>query len=139
MKGNENHKQGVGGKEPLLTRKQEAAILALISQPTMKEAATSAGVGETTLWRWLQQKDFQVAYQEARRESVKHAIAKLQNKTGEAVDVLAEIMNNSDANPFARVSAAKAIIEYSIKAVEVEDLAQRVEDLEAIMNLQPSK
>jgi hypothetical protein len=137
MKGNENQKPTP--KEPGLTRKQETAIAALLSHSTMKEAATAAKVGETTLWRWLQEDDFHAAYMTARRETVKQAIAQLQNTTSEAVAVLKEVMSNKSANDFARISAAKAIIEYSIKAVEIEDLEQRVCDLESSMNAKPGK
>ena len=122
-----------------LTPKQESAILALLTEPTLEEAAKRAGVNRTTLFRWHQNKDFHDAYMKARRDSVRQAIARLQSKTTEAVDVLAEIMNNSAANDFARVGAAKAIIEYSIKAVEIEDLAQRVEELEGLINASPQK
>ena len=122
-----------------LTPKQEKAIQALLAHPTMDEAAQAAGVGRTTIFRWLQQKEFQTAYRNARRESVKHAIARLQNRTSEAVEVLAEVMNDQTNNPSARVGAAKAIIEYSIKAVEIEDLAQRVEELEGLINASPQK
>jgi hypothetical protein len=115
-----------------LTPKQEKAIESLLTHPTMEEAAQSAGVNRTTIFRWLQQKDFQTAYTKARRESVKHAIARLQNRTGEAVEVLAEIMNDSTANPFARVAAAKTIIEHSVKSVEVEEMAERIQELEAL-------
>jgi len=115
-----------------LTPKQEKAIQALLAHPTMEEAAQSAGVGRATIFRWLQQKEFQTAYTKARRESVKHAIARLQNRTGEAVEVLAEIMNDSQLNPFARVAAAKTIIEHSIKSVEVEEMAERIAELEAL-------
>ena len=58
----------------------------------------------------------------------------MQNRTSEAVEVLAEIMSDITNAPSARVSAAKAIIEYSIKTIEVEDLTQRVEELERLIN-----
>ena len=119
-----------------LTPKQEKAIGALLSQPTMEEAAEAAGVNRATIFRWLQQEEFQTAYTQVRRESVKHAIARLQNRSSEAVEVLAEIMKDEMNAPSARVSAAKAIIEYSIKAVEVEDLAKRLAELEALFKLQ---
>jgi uncharacterized protein (UPF0147 family) len=99
----------------------------------MKEAAEAAGISETTLWRWLQIKEFHTAYMKARRESVKQGIARLQNATGEAVSVLQEVMSDKEAPRSVRVTAAKAIIEYSIKAVEVEDLAHRVDELESVM------
>jgi hypothetical protein len=119
-----------------LTPKQEKAIHALLAHPTTDEAAQAAGVNRVTLFRWLQQEEFQSAYTKARRESIKHAIARLQNRTGEAVEVLAEIMNNSEANDFARIGAAKAVIEFSLKAVEVEDLAKRLAELESLFKIQ---
>jgi uncharacterized protein (UPF0147 family) len=133
MKGNENPQAKSEPQKPSLTRKQELALSSLLSKPTMKEAAEAAGIGETTLWRWLQIKEFHTAYMKARRESVKQGIARLQNATGEAVSVLQEIMSDKEAPRSVRVAAAKAVIEYSIKAVEIEDLAQRVDELESVM------
>jgi hypothetical protein len=43
------------------SRKHEQAISALLTQPTLAEAATTVGVGEATLRRWLQQESFQAA------------------------------------------------------------------------------
>jgi hypothetical protein len=116
-----------------LTPIQERAIVALLANSTIKRAAKSIGVDETTLWRWLQDKDFHAAYRNARRESVSQAIARLQQVSTEAVNTLREVMRDRTAKGSERVSAAKAIIEYSIKAVEIEDLAQRIEELESVM------
>lgn len=127
-----NHTPNSDPQEPCLTRKQDIAISALLSQPTIKEAAAVAKVGESTLWRWLQDKEFHAAYMKARRESVKQSIARLQKYTSAAVDTLHEIMINKSANAFARVSAAKAILDYSLKAVELEDIAERVDALESL-------
>jgi hypothetical protein len=116
-----------------LTPVQERAIVALLSHATTRTAAKAVGVDEATLWRWLQDKDFHAAYMTARRETVQHALARLQQVSTEAVNTLREVMRDKTAKGSERVSAAKAIIEYSIKAVEIEDLAQRVEELESVM------
>ncbi len=138
MKGNENRKADFE-KVPGLTRRHEKAILALLSHHTMKEAAESVGIGETTLWRWLQDQDFQIAYQSARREAVRRAVANLQQASGEAVTVLSELMRDESTPATVRVTAAKAIIEYSIKAFEVEDLAERIGELENLFEKQGKK
>ena len=114
-----------------LTAKQESAISTLLSASTIKEAAKVAGVGEATIFRWLQQEAFQIAYREARKQTVTHAIAQLQKACSEAVGTLRAVMKNGDNPPASRVSAAKAVLETSIKAVELEDLIGRVDKLEA--------
>jgi hypothetical protein len=116
-----------------LTPIQERAIVALLSNSTIKRAAKSVGVDDATLWRWLQDKDFHNAYRTARRESVSQAIARLQQASSEAVNTLREIVKDKQQPAPARVGAAKAILEFSIKAVELEDLEQRVCELEAAM------
>ncbi len=46
-------------------RKREVAIAALLSRPTIEEAAQLAGIGEKTLRRWLRDDaDFKAAYRE---------------------------------------------------------------------------
>lgn len=119
--------KGHGAKFP---RKKQEAIAALLTQPTIREAAKTAGVGEKTLWRWLQNQEFQEAYREAKRRVVEEGISKLQQVCGEAVKTLEEIMRNQENPPSSRVTAARIILEMTIKAVEIDDLASRVEKLE---------
>jgi len=122
-----------------LTPVQERAIVALLSNSTMKRAAKSVGVDDRTLFRWLQDKDFHTAYRAARRETVTQAIARLQQASTEAVNTLREIVKDKKHPAPARVSAAKAILEFSIKSVELEDMADRVAEIEAVLAAQPVK
>ena len=76
---------------------------------------------------------FRDAYREARREVVSHAISQLQRGCGDAVKTLLAVANDSEAPASSRVSAAKAILETSVKAVELDDLGARLEALEELM------
>jgi transposase-like protein len=116
-----------------LTPVQERAIVALLSHANTRTAAKSVGVDEATLWRWLQDKDFHKRYIDLRRECVSQSIARLQQASTEAVNTLREIVRDKKQPAPSRVSAAKAIIEFSMKSVELEDLEQRVCELEAAM------
>jgi hypothetical protein len=109
-------------------RHEESAILALLSEPTIVAAAAKAGVSERTLLRWLAESTFQARYRAARRQVVEQAIAQLQRGTSEAVDALRR--NLACGVPAAEIAAAKAVIDYSVKAIELTDLAERVEQLE---------
>lgn len=112
-----------------ISARQERAILALLTCRTHAEAAEAAKIGPATLTRWLADRDFLAAYRSARRSVVESAIGRLQQAATSAVDALAR--NLSCGRPTAEVAAAKAILEQSIKAVELVDLLDRVEELEA--------
>jgi hypothetical protein len=79
------------------TRQQEAAIVALLTAPTLTEAALQAGISEPTLRRWLQRADFQAAYRDARRALMSQAMARLQQVTATAIRTLEAIMGNVEA------------------------------------------
>ena len=115
------------------SRKKDAAILALVTEPTIADAAKKAGISHATLHRWLQIKDFKDAYREAKREAVSAAIARLQRTATEAVDALRDVMNDTESPASARVSAARSILEIAIKAVELEDFERRLEALERMI------
>ena len=115
----------------LTTSRQEKAIIALLNEPTTKDAAEAAGVSEVTLWRWLQQPEFRASYMEVRRVAVQRAIARTQAITSEAVETLREVMNDQSSKGSERIAAAKAILDYALKGIELEDHEMRLQDLEA--------
>ena len=113
-----------------LSRNQERAISALLVHPTMAKAAAAAGVGEVTLWRWMQIPEFKEQYRLARREAVSQAVGHLQGACSVAVVALTDISQYVNSPASARVSAARTVLELALKGVELEDLAVRVEELE---------
>ena len=117
-----------------LTEKQEGAIVALVSNPSIGVAAEAAGVGRTTLWRWLKEDDFRTAYMSKRREALSQATARLQQLTGEAAEVFGSVMNDPKASAHPRVMAARAVFELAQRGYEIEELEARVEAIEATMS-----
>lgn len=115
------------------SKKQEQALLALVTSNTIREAAAQVKINEVTIYRWLKQEDFQRAHRELRREAIRLAISKLQRVTCEAIEVLAEVMRGKENLASARVSAAKTILESAFKASEMDDMLERIEDLERRM------
>jgi hypothetical protein len=109
-------------------RLEDLALTALLAQPTIMLAAEKAGISESTLLRWLAEPAFRTRYRDARRQVVEAAIGRLQTVTTQAVDALAR--NLTCGIPAVEVGAAKAILDQSIKAVELVDLTERIEQLE---------
>ena len=113
-----------------ISRKQDTAIGALLSRPTISAAAESVGVGESTLRRWLKDGDFLTAYRAVRMEAVSQAMGHLQGACSVAVLALTDVAQDVNCPAGARVSAARTVLELALKGVELEDLAVRVEELE---------
>jgi hypothetical protein len=113
-----------------LSAKQHKAISALLSEPSIRKAAESAAVPERTLYQWLKNPDFDAIYRAARRDAVQQATARLQFASSGAVSVLCQLMARDTVHASIRLSAAKTILELSIKAIEIDDLAARLEALE---------
>jgi phage terminase small subunit len=114
-----------------LSRKQDQAITALVTCPSITAAAAQCGLAEVTLRRWLKQDGFQQTYREARRQVVQQAVVQVQHATSTAVQTLLAVMQDTAAPASARVSAAKAIFETALKGIELEDLEARIAALEA--------
>jgi hypothetical protein len=117
--------KGHGEKQ---SRTEDRAILALLAEPTLERAAKKCGIGVTTLWRWLQEPEFQRHYREARRAVFEGTLLRLQSIAGEAVETLQR--NLGSKNPSVEVRAALGILDQAAKAVELYELQQRVAQLE---------
>jgi DNA-binding MurR/RpiR family transcriptional regulator len=113
-----------------LTPKQELLIAALLSSPTIQEAAHAAGVSEATAHRWIREAAFDAAYRAARRTAVRQAIARLQQAASQAVSLLITVINDDQAPTANRLRAAEKVIDQALKAIELEDLEARVVALE---------
>jgi len=114
-------------------RKAEQAIAALLQTDTVVDAAKMTGISEKTLERWMKDRHFLAAYREARRAMVAQATDRLARVCCTAVDMLANVMKHA-SHDGARVMAAKAILDYAYKAIELENLTERLERLEEMLD-----
>ena len=116
------------GSSEKLTRKQEQAIAALLSEATVASAAEKAGVSEVTIYRWFKLDAFMAAYREARREVVEKAIAQLQQSSWAASTTLIRLLGSGSDS--VRLRAALAILDQANKGVELLDFEERLAALE---------
>jgi hypothetical protein len=111
-------------------RKKEEAIVALLTQKNIEEAARSIGIGSATLLRWMKDPDFDTAYREARRAAFRQSVARLQQASGAAVTTLLKLMIDPTTPPSTRARAADSVLDHSARAIEIEDIESRVSELE---------
>jgi hypothetical protein len=109
-------------------RKRQQAIAALLERSTIVEAARAAGIGEKTLRRWLVQPEFKAAYQDAREQTLRMAVGRLQGLLARAGEALERAM--ACGTPGVEVRAAGIVIQEAFKGVELLDLVERVAALE---------
>ena len=115
------------------SRKEEAAISALLTESGIAAAAKKAGIAESTLRRWLQDSDFAERYRSARRQVLEQSTARLQLATVDAVNALQAIVTSQDSPPSTRVSAARTILDMAYRAIEVGELSERLHSLETLV------
>jgi len=118
----------VVGHGQKLGRKMEAAIAALLLEPTIPAAAQRAGVSERTLDRWLSNPVFAAAYRAARKKVFDQAVSTLRAASTEAVQTLRDALNDTSSS--IRVRAALGILDFGIRITEMTDLEERISALE---------
>jgi hypothetical protein len=111
-------------------RKQEEAIVALMTQRNIEEAAKTTGISTQTLIRWLKLAEFDAAYRKARRAAFSQSIARLQQASSAAVSTLLKVMVDPNSPASTRVRAADSILDHSKQAIEIEDVEVRLAALE---------
>lgn len=114
-----------------MTPKKQKALLALLTNPTKEKAAAAAGITPKTLRGYLADPEFQAEYKKAFSGMVEDAVRQSQQSLEPALSTLREIVedNGLDAQP--RISAARSILEYSLKLTEQNDILSKLEALEA--------
>jgi len=115
--------------------KQEKAIVALLSNRNIEEAAKACNIPARTLYRWLKEPAFDAAYREARRQAYGQSIARLQQGAAAAATTLLKVMVDAGTPASTRVRAAESILTHAAKAIELEDIEARVAELESAAKL----
>lgn len=119
------HKRG-----DYLTHKQTQALAALLTYPTKATAAQAAGIGLTTLKRYLADPKFQAEYQKAVSGMIEDAAAQAKQSLSPALSCLREIVTSEEAADSNKIQASRALLEYGLRLVETVDILQKLDELE---------
>jgi hypothetical protein len=112
-----------------LRPKQEEAILALLTR-SVEDAARSVKIAPRTLYRWLNEPEFDRAYRKARRTAFGQGAARLQQASGAAVSSVLKIMVDQHTPASTKLRAADLVLTHGAKAIETEDIEARLTELE---------
>lgn len=114
--------------EPNLTEKQLKAIPIILAAKNVTEGVKRARTSKTTFYEWLKSPGFKEEFTRQRKEVIELALHELKTSTSEAVNVLKELLRSSEEG--IRLRASTAILDYVGKFIELEDLEQRLTEIE---------
>lgn len=115
----------------------DKAIIALLTIPTVEEAARSIGVSKATLYLWMNNPKFNAQLQEIRKHGMLQAILSIYGSMGKTMQVLMDIRDDPKQPGAVRVSASKELIALWTKfydAERSEELAgEKIKALEKLL------
>lgn len=114
-----------------MTINDESILAALLIAGSVRAAANTAGVSESTVRNRLQNPDFRAAFESAKSEILQSAVGSMISKINDATSTICELMNDKEAPASVRVSAADAILRHTLRYVGVADIERRLQALEA--------
>lgn len=88
----------------------EEVVAALIANGTQRDAAAALGISERTLFDRMQDGEFKALYKSTKADILRSAVFNMQSKLNEAVNVVAEVMNDKAAPASTRLQAAQIVI-----------------------------
>lgn len=117
-----------------MTQRKEKALQALLVSRTRAEAAKAAEIGESTLRTYMQDAEFLERYRQAFGDMVRDAARQAQQTLSPALSILREIMEDREEPASARITAARSILEYTLKLGEQVDILEQLRELEEWRN-----
>jgi hypothetical protein len=114
---------------PRLKPREERVLSAMLEGATVADAAAALRLHRRTVERVLARPQVAAAYRTARAALMAAAFVRLRRASGVAVETLMRVMGAPDA-PGASVSAARVVLDMALRAVEAEDLLERIAALE---------
>jgi hypothetical protein len=120
-----------------LDARELALVEGIATGQTIREASTAAGVPYTTARRWRRRPEIQAAIRERAREAVEAGTLSLGQGASTAAKTLRQIASGEATAEGPRVTACRAILEIGLRVLEVDELTDRVERLEAQLSNQP--
>lgn len=85
-------------------------VAALLQHGTVKQAAQAVGIAPRTLYDRMKEKEFRGLYAAAKNDIFRSAVFNINAKLSNAIEAVADIMNDPENNPAVRLQAAQTIL-----------------------------
>jgi hypothetical protein len=116
-----------------LSTNQWKVLEALLSEPTVKEAAKVAGLTPRTVYRYLNNQQFKAELRKRQSEILAQTVAAMVGGRGTALETLHKAQTDEGASWSERIRAANYWLTHTQDAIELDVLTERLERLEQLM------
>ena len=110
----------------------EALLEALLVHGGVSGAAASLKVTRNAIYKRLQDPVFRAEYDSAQGTVLSIATATMASTLQEAVGTLIDVMNDYEAAPSVKVSAADSLLRHGLRYIETTNILKRISKLEEI-------
>lgn len=111
---------------------KDLIINGLLANTTIRATSQAIGISESTIYRYLNDEDFKMEYEQRRREMLVDNCHTLQANMGKAIEELVEIINSKTTAPQIRLNAIDTLLRHTYKQTELIDILSRLEALETM-------
>lgn len=119
-------------KKPKLTSRQSLLISYLLGSPSVEAACKKAKVGRASYYNWIKDDLFIKELRGRREIIVNESFNQLKSASTKAVEVLINLMDSEQEG--IRRLASKDVIEYILRAREIEDIDKRLQEIEKVLS-----
>ena len=119
-----------------LTQKQNDFLNAMLTSRTVEEATEKADITRNTAYRYLNNDEWQKEYRQKRNELTDTLTSHLLQLGTQAIETLENNMTDPDATPATKNTTAKTILDYIYSNYDREQIVERLEEIERVINEQ---
>ena len=127
-----SNEPGPPGRVDSLSPRQLSALPVVALSPSLAQAAQAAGVGRSTLSRWMHDPAFRSEIVRVRQEAAELARQELQGMMLRAASVINNALDDPD--PSIRLRASRYALTYANAVTQVQQLNTQLEELLAALN-----
>ena len=118
-----------------LSAAQRAALAALASGASKKQAGIIANRSERTVNRWLAEDErFQEAVKQTTNQAIDDASRRLAGMLDDAIEVITGVMGDGTISAHIRLRAAEIVLSHAVRMIEFQQLEERIKVLEERLN-----
>ena len=119
-----------------LTQKQNDFLNAMLTSRTVEEATEKADITRNTAYRYLNNDEWQKEYRQKRNELTDTLTSHLLQLGTQAIETLERNMTDPDATPATKNTTAKTILDYIYSNYDREQIVERLEEIERVIETQ---